>query len=121
MKELLPGLSVDQVEEWADFDNVSDALARYSDPAVVFELASYTLTSGTRVVVLDVTEFDVVPHVCRRNYPGELQDGMTYVRPRGKPESVPVPNSAEMRALLTWLRLRGCASSSVPPAEPASS
>ena len=32
---------------------------------------------------------------------------MTYVRPRGKPESVPVPNSAEMRALLDLATAKG--------------
>lgn len=32
---------------------------------------------------------------------------MTYVRPRGKPESVPIPNSAEMRALLDLATAKG--------------
>lgn len=107
IKDKLPGLTDDQAKEWADFDNVSATLARYSDPAVEFELDSYTLSSNARVVVLDVTEFDVVPHVCKKTIPGELQDGMTYVRPRGKPESVPVPNSAEMRALLDLATAKG--------------
>lgn len=107
MQAMLPGLSVDQAAEWADFDNVADALARYADPAVVFELDVYPLPSGARVAVLDVAEFDVVPHVCKKTFPGELQDGMTYVRPRGKPESVPVPNSAEMRALLDLATAKG--------------
>lgn len=57
--------------------------------------------------MLDVAEFDVVPHVCKKSFPGTLQDGMTYVRPRGKPESVPVPNSAEMRALLDLATTKG--------------
>lgn len=38
MKEMLPGLSAEQAAEWADFDNVAGALARYADPAVTFEL-----------------------------------------------------------------------------------
>ncbi len=88
-------------------DNVTAALSRHADPAVVFKLDSYTLTSGAKVVILDVAEFDIVPHVCKKSFPGELQDGMTYVRPRGKPESVPVPNSAEMRALLDLATAKG--------------
>lgn len=66
------------------------------------------MASGSaNVVVLDVAEFDIVPHVCKRSFPGELQAGMTYVRPRGKPESVMVPNSAEMRALLDLATAKG--------------
>ncbi|MBM7506459.1 hypothetical protein JOE61_000273 [Nocardioides salarius] len=107
MKEMQPGLDDDQASEWADYDNVAAALAKYSDPAVVFELAGYALSSGANVVVLDVAEFDVVPHVCKKTFPEVLQDGMTYVRPRGKPESVPVPNSAEMRALLDLATAKG--------------
>lgn len=107
MKGMLPGLDAAQAAEWADFDNVTSALARYADPAVVFALESYTLPSRANVVVLDVVEFDIVPHVCKKSFPGELQDGMTYVRPRGKPESVMVPNSAEMRALLDLATAKG--------------
>lgn len=65
------------------------------------------MSTGARAAILDVAEFDVVPHVCKKTFPGELQDGMTYVRPRGKPESVPVPNSAEMRALLDLATAKG--------------
>lgn len=107
MQAMLPGLSAEQAAAWGDYDDVADALARYADPAVVFSLASYVLSSGSAVVVLDVTEFDTVPHVCKRSFPQVLQDGMTYVRPRGKPESVPVPNSSEMRALLDLATAKG--------------
>jgi hypothetical protein len=108
MTNMLPGLDAAQAAEWADFDNVTAALARYADPAVAFTLESYMLTGcGAKVVVLDVAEFDIVPHVCKKSFPGELQDGMTYVRPRGKPESVMVPNSAEMRALLDLATAKG--------------
>lgn len=107
MTQMLPGLDAAQAVEWAGYDNVAAALARYADPAVVFTLDSYELSSNARVAVLDVAEFDIVPHVCKKTFPGELQDGMTYVRPRGKPESVPVPNSAEMRALLDLATAKG--------------
>lgn len=107
MTKMLPGLDGAQAAEWDDFDNVTAALSRYADPAVVFKLNSYTLSSDAKVAILDVAEFDIVPHVCKRSFPAELQDGMTYVRPRGKPESVPVPNSAEMRALLDLATAKG--------------
>lgn len=97
---MLPGLNLEQLKAWSSFDDVSAALARYSDPPVSFTLTPLELSSGAYVVVLQVQEFDLVPHVCKRDYPDVLQQGVTYVRPRGKPESVPVPSSLEMRELL---------------------
>lgn len=100
MTQMLPGLDDVQLVEWSSFDDVSDKLARYSDPPVSFRVQPFELSNGKKVVVIDVAEFDHVPHVCGRDYQRELQKGMTYVRPRGKPESVPVPSSLEMRELL---------------------
>lgn len=100
MREMMPGLTTTQATEWSDFDNVSAALAKYSDPPVTFQTDQYTLSNGVTVVVLYVSEFDRVPHVCKKDYPNELQNGFTYVRPRGKPESVTVPSSSDMRDLL---------------------
>lgn len=107
MTAMLPGLDSAQAAEWADYDNVAAALAKYADPPVTFTLDSFRLSNGANVVALDVEEFETVPHVCKKSFPGELQDGMTYVRSRGKPESVPVPNSAEMRALLDLATSKG--------------
>jgi hypothetical protein len=97
---MLPGLTAEQLAVWSDFDNVSDALARYSDPPVSFGLNTHKLSSGAEVVVLEVAAFDNVPHICKREYPSILRRGAIYVRPRGKPESVPIPSSSEMRELL---------------------
>ena len=95
-----PGLDPVQFAAWSDNDDVSDALARYSDPPVAFTLRPIELSNGARVVVLDIREFDVSPHICARDYPEVLQQGRVYVRPRGKPESVPVPSALAMRELL---------------------
>jgi hypothetical protein len=100
MKQMLPGLDDEQLRQWANFDDVSAAMARFSDPPVAFDLNPLTLSSGASVVLLEVEEFDDVPYLCKRGYPEELQEGAAYVRPRGKPESVPVPNASEMRELL---------------------
>lgn len=78
---------------------VSGALSQYSDPPVSFELHKMALTNGARVVVLEVAEFEHDIHICRETFEGVLQDGQTYVRPRGKRESVPVPSSADAREL----------------------
>jgi hypothetical protein len=82
-------------------------MARYADPPVAFRLCRLTLASRAEVVVIEVSEFEDVPHVCKRDYPEILQKGMTYVRPRGKPESVPVPSSTEMRELLDLAITKG--------------
>lgn len=100
MKQMTPGLDPAQLQGWSDYDNVSAALARYSDPPVTFELHPFTLSSGAAVVVLEVFEFEHVPHVSKLDYPGALQAGATYVRSLRQPESVSVPSSAEMRELL---------------------
>jgi hypothetical protein len=104
---MLPGLNAAQLAGWSDFDEVSDALRRYVDPPVAFRLYPMGLSSGIDVVVIKVEEFEDVPHVCKRDFPGVLQGGMTYVRPRGKPESVPVPSSAEMREVLDLAITKG--------------
>ncbi|MCD2107003.1 ATP-binding protein [Rhodococcus erythropolis] len=100
MHEMMPGLTPTQATEWSNFDNVSGALAKYSDPPVSFQIRRYELSNGVTVVVLDVAELDRVPHVCKKEFPDVLQNGFTYVRPRGKPESVTVPSSSDMRDLL---------------------
>jgi hypothetical protein len=107
MADMLPGLDPTQLIEWANYDDVTDALARYADPPVAFRPHRLTLASRREVVVIEVSEFEDVPHVCKRDYPEILQNGMTYVRPRGKPESVPVPSSTEMRELLDLAITKG--------------
>ena len=100
LRHMQPGLSEEEIAEWSDPDNVNDAIARYCDPPVEFTPSPLTLSTGTQVVVLDVREFDAIPHVCKRDFERVLQDGQVYVRPRGKPRSVAVPDSGEMRELL---------------------
>lgn len=100
MTEMQPGLSIEQLSEWSDFDEVNVALSKYADPPLSLRLNPLHLDSGADVVVIEVDEFDDVPHVCKRNFPDKLQEGMTYYRPRGKPESVPVPSASAMHELL---------------------
>lgn len=94
-----PGLSDEELAEWSDFDLVSAALGQYSDPPVSLELHKLTLTNGARVVALEVSEFEHDIHICGKDFERVLQRGQTYVRPRGKPESIPVPSSTEAREL----------------------
>ncbi|MHA6510846.1 hypothetical protein [Tessaracoccus sp. Y1736] len=107
MTAMMPGLDRNQLAAWSDYDGVHDALARYSDPPVAFAVHPLQLSNGVDVVVLEVSEFDQVPHICKRDYQGELQNGATYVRPRGKPQSIAVPSVAEMRDLLDLATTKG--------------
>ncbi|MFT4288781.1 hypothetical protein [Nocardioides sp.] len=104
---MTPGLSPQQLSEWSDYNNVHDALARYSEPPVAFHVAPLKLANGSDIVVLEVSEFDQVPHVCKKDYPGELQQGVVYVRPHGKPQSLAVPTAADMRELLDLAVTKG--------------
>jgi hypothetical protein len=104
---MAPGLSQAQLNDWSDFDHVHDALARYSEPPVSFHLFSLKLSSGIDVVVLEVDEFDQTPHICKRDYSGVVQNGATYVRPHGKPQSVAIPTAADMRELLDLAITKG--------------
>jgi hypothetical protein len=99
--KMLPGLTANQVAEWSHYDNVSDQLARYSDPPVTFHIKHFVLTSGANVIIFDVDEFETDIHVCKKDFSGELQTGQTYVRPRGKPRTAKVPSLAEMHELHT--------------------
>lgn len=94
-----PGLTAAQLADWTDFDRVSAALGKYSDPPVSFETHTFALSSGAGVVVLEVEEFERDVHVCKKSFQGVLVDGHTYTRPRGHPRSVLPPTSADMREL----------------------
>lgn len=98
--EMRPGLDDEQLQSWLAYDDVSDALAAYADPPLRFDLSQAELSSGVRVVVLQVHEFDDVPHLCARDYPGELRRGGLYVRSRRKPETAEIASSVEMREIL---------------------
>ncbi len=69
MASMLPGLTQEQLRAWSGYDDVSDALGRYSDPPVSFQIHPLCLSTGVDVVVLAVAEFDVAPHVCSKNTP----------------------------------------------------
>ncbi|MBB1034464.1 hypothetical protein G6031_08685 [Dietzia sp. CQ4] len=99
MTAMTPGLPLGQANEWTDYDNVNDQFAKYSDPPVTFHLHCFRLSSGATVVIIDVEEFDIDLHICKKDYPVVLQAGQTYVRPRGKPQSSPVPSLVDMRDL----------------------
>lgn len=106
-RAIMTGLTEEERATWANADNVCDALTVYAEPSVEVSVDAVCLHER-HYVVLGVREFTDVPVLCRKDGDG-LREGEIYIRPRRKPESVPVPRQAEMRDLLdlaTEKRLR---------------
>ena len=99
-ERMMPGLDDAHLASWLAYDDVSDRLAVYADPPLRFDLTELELATGVRVAVLQVHEFDDVPHLCARAFPGELRKGGLYVRSRKKPETAEIASSGEMREIL---------------------
>ena len=97
---MLPGLSDADCEGWLAYDDVSARLAAYCDPPLTIELASFSLGTDARVIVLHVREFADIPHLCARDYPDVLRKGALYVRSRRMPETAEVKSSVKMREVL---------------------
>lgn len=105
---MLPGLAGEELASWS-YDVVAARLAVYADPPLSFDLASITLASGATVIVIEVAQFAVVPHLCAKAYDGVLRKGALYVRSRRMPETAEIASALEMRELLdlaTETRLR---------------
>ena len=94
------GLDGDQLASWLDYDAVSARLAVYCDPPLSFHLAEHELVTKSRVVVLEISEFADIPHLCACGYPDVLREGGLYVRPRRIPETSEVASSVEMREVV---------------------
>jgi hypothetical protein len=105
-----PGLDADDLASWLAYDDVARKLATYADPPVRFAVAERVLSSGATVAVLEVFEFDDIPHLCAKDHPAALRKGALYVRPRKVPETSEIASSVEMREILdlaTEKALRG--------------
>ena len=99
------GLDEAQLATW-NYDHVSDRVAVYADPGVVFDLEIKEY-NGRSYVVIQVEEFGDVPVLCKRAYDDVLRDGACYVRPRRKPETTEIPTYADMRDLLDLATEKG--------------
>lgn len=96
------GLTAKDLATW-NYDAVADSFHPYADPSLAFHLEIVTL-DDLNFVVISVEQFDAVPTICAKTYQNDkhhvLQDGVIYVRPRRKPESVAVNSHADMRDLI---------------------
>lgn len=97
------GVSEEDIASWT-YDALADAVSRYAEPSVAFDLSIVAL-KGLNFVVIEVGEFTEVPILCRRDHNDErgrlvLREGACYVRPRRKPETMEVATYADMRDLV---------------------
>ena len=92
------GLDVGELRSWAS-DEGADAIARYADPSIAFQLDTVDM-GAMDFVVFHVDEFDDVPILCKRDYPNVLRSGACYVRSKRKPETSEIPAHEDFRALL---------------------
>jgi predicted HTH transcriptional regulator len=99
MEAMQPGLSDEQAESWR-YDDVARRLREYSDPPLAIDLKPFELSSGARVVVLQVAEFVDTPHFCARDAGDTLRRGMLYVRATTVPETRAIATADEMRELI---------------------
>lgn len=77
-----------------------DGIAPFADPRVVFRSEAVTDAAGLRFVVIEVSPFEDVPVICRRNG-ADVRAGVVYFRSRTRrPESAAVANSSDMRDLV---------------------
>ena len=99
------GLSDAELATWG-YDAVSASLAEYADPYVSFAL-QVLVYEGRSFVILHVAEFEEIPVLCKRDYPGVLRKGACYVRSRRIPETSEIPSQTEMRELLETAANKG--------------
>lgn len=84
------GLSDSQIESF-DPSKLADKMKRYADPEVRFDLYKPTV-DGKRYVVIRVSPFQTVPHICRTSYDDILEEAAIYVRGEGA-RTIKVPSA----------------------------
>jgi predicted HTH transcriptional regulator len=88
-------------ENYNSFD--SDEIKAYvyarTDPPVNFILHRKEY-EGKKYVLIQVQEFENIPIICKKSCGTIIHNGTMYVRSKGKPESLPVPTSTEMREII---------------------
>ncbi len=112
----LVGLTDEDAATWRH-DHLANAIAPYADPYVEIHVEARRHEKKLYVLI-EVSEFEEVPVICRKGYPTNpepgkqaiLRSGAIYVRTRRKPETSEPPGQTEMRELIelaTEKRLRG--------------
>ena len=94
------GMSDDNVAAWLEHDDTMARLNIYADPPMSLNVEVRSLIDGRQVVVIEVSEFDTIPTLCNRDFPGKLMRGELYTRSLAKPESSRSQTQNELRTVL---------------------
>lgn len=90
----LAGVDKDDVNTYKK-DDISEFINKYADPYVEINMEVFE----ERIVVIQVSEFEEVPVICKKDS-DHLQQGRIYVRSRRKTESTPQPTVSDVREIL---------------------
>jgi len=104
------GMTEDHLRTFDD-DEIKSFINRHADPYVNCSIHR-TIVDGKRFLVIEVSEFDDLPVVCKRSANDAknraiLQNGGIYTRSYQKPESCLVQSQTEMRELVDIAVERG--------------
>jgi len=93
------GVNRDDLSSFENEDEIKDFVSAYADPYVEFDIKIEPY-NGKKFVLINVSEFDELPVICKKECSGILRRGALYVRSRRKPETVEVPTEVEMREII---------------------
>jgi predicted HTH transcriptional regulator len=86
-----------------NLDIMRDQMTRFADPHVLFDVEAVNDAGGLEFVVITVQPFQEVPVICRISHQGAgTQAATIYFRgSHRRPESAPISNAYDMRAVTT--------------------
>lgn len=87
-------------------DGVASFVNEYADPYVELTVR-HVAHDGMDFVVIQTTEFDHLPVICRRDHSDVMRRGAMYTRPRRMNECAEVPGQAEMREIIDMASEKG--------------
>lgn len=93
------GVSEAQLNSYVP-DHMRDQIAEYADPEIIFAVRKPTDAAGRQYVVIEVSSFETLPVICKRDG-SDVQKGTVYFRsPAQKPQSARISNSTDMRRVI---------------------
>jgi predicted HTH transcriptional regulator len=93
------GLSDAEVDTF-DIEVMRDQIAPFADPRVTFRCGIVADARGLRYAVIEVSPFDDLPVICRRDG-ADVEAGTIYFRTRrGRARSARVDSSSDMRDII---------------------
>ena len=93
------GLSDAQVETF-NLDIMRDQVGEFADPYVRFSKEVASDREGRRYVIINVSPFDDVPVVCKRDGSDVIKGAIYYRSRTRRPQSAAISNAGDMRDLI---------------------